>query len=283
MKNSSFNILRKFTFLNLSFVIILALFTLSACKEENSTSPDPTDLSLVKLASTQNSDVKVELYGKEEFEVGYNYVHVKLMDASTGTVIKNAKVTLSCIMDMSDHHHYSPIEQPQSETISGTMFPAAVIFSMGDDHGGTWNINVHYKLPSGKEADLKMPVTVEDEENVVSFSYNNENYLVTMLCMCDANVGINDIEFVVHKELDEEGNFQAIDSLTMDMDVLMTSMGHGSPNNIAPVNTGKGHYYGKINFTMTGEWRATLTLRKGMDTLGKAVFNMPIPGKDHHH
>jgi hypothetical protein len=42
----------------------------------------------------------------------------------------------------------------------------------------------------------------------------------------------------------------------------MPSMGHGSPNNINPLHIKNGHYKGKVNFTMTGDWRINLVLNK---------------------
>lgn len=42
----------------------------------------------------------------------------------------------------------------------------------------------------------------------------------------------------------------------------MPSMGHGSPNNVNPVHIEKGHYRGKVNFTMTGEWQIKLKVFK---------------------
>ncbi|MNR44863.1 hypothetical protein D3C85_1636520 [compost metagenome] len=43
----------------------------------------------------------------------------------------------------------------------------------------------------------------------------------------------------------------------------MPSMGHGSPNNVEPVITKNGIYKGKVNFTMTGDWKINFVLAKG--------------------
>lgn len=49
--------------------------------------------------------------------------------------------------------------------------------------------------------------------------------------------------------------FPAADGLTIQFNPEMPSMSHGSPNNTDPVNIGNGYYRGKVNFTMSGDWR----------------------------
>ncbi|MDT4842046.1 hypothetical protein FQZ97_759270 [compost metagenome] len=62
-------------------------------------------------------------------------------------------------------------------------------------------------------------------------------------------------------------NFPAQDNLTIEMTPEMPSMGHGSPNNISPVSTGNGHYKGKVNYTMTGDWRLHLKVSDANGTV----------------
>jgi len=52
----------------------------------------------------------------------------------------------------------------------------------------------------------------------------------------------------------------------------MPSMGHGSPNNVNPVHVGNGHYKGKVNFTMTGEWKVNIAVQKNGNTISKNAF-----------
>ncbi len=49
-------------------------------------------------------------------------------------------------------------------------------------------------------------------------------------------------------------------------------MGHGSPNNVNPVSTGKGHYKGKVNFTMTGEWKINVIVKKDGNIISKDLY-----------
>ena len=55
-------------------------------------------------------------------------------------------------------------------------------------------------------------------------------------------------------------DYPAVDGMNIMFEPTMPSMGHGSPNNVNPVFTTKGHYKGKVNFTMTGDWRLDFTI-----------------------
>jgi hypothetical protein len=70
-------------------------------------------------------------------------------------------------------------------------------------------------------------------------------------------------------------NFPADNTYTIEITPEMPSMGHGSPNNVNPVNTGNGHYKGKVNFTMTGEWKVNVLVKKDGNAVSKnAYFNI---------
>lgn len=49
-------------------------------------------------------------------------------------------------------------------------------------------------------------------------------------------------------------------------------MGHGSPNNVNPTNSGKGHYKGKVNFTMAGDWRINLDIYKNGAVVDTSLY-----------
>ena len=56
----------------------------------------------------------------------------------------------------------------------------------------------------------------------------------------------------------------------------MPSMDHGSPNSEGPVHVAKGHYKGKANFTMTGEWRLHLELATQSTVLDEKYFDIVV-------
>ena len=78
----------------------------------------------------------------------------------------------------------------------------------------------------------------------------------------DPEVGKNDFEVTIHAK--ESGMlWPAVDGLTVEIEPEMPSMGHGSPDNVNPVNTSNGHYLGTVNFTMSGLWYVNMTIKDG--------------------
>jgi hypothetical protein len=55
-------------------------------------------------------------------------------------------------------------------------------------------------------------------------------------------------------------NFPADTAMKVAFEPTMPSMGHGSPNNVQPSHVGKGHFSGKANFTMTGDWNLAMRI-----------------------
>lgn len=67
-------------------------------------------------------------------------------------------------------------------------------------------------------------------------------------------------------------SFPAITDYEVEINPEMPSMGHGSPNNVNPVHTAKGHYTGKVNFTMTGLWRVHIKLKKNGSVISESAY-----------
>ena len=100
---------------------------------------------------------------------------------------------------------------------------------------------------------------------------DSTKYLVTMVKMDKPKVGMNGCEFLIHKR-QSMMMFPPVTDLSLEMTPDMPSMGHGSPNNVNPTHVSNGHYKGTVNFTMTGEWRITLVLKKSGVTIGTPAF-----------
>jgi hypothetical protein len=71
--------------------------------------------------------------------------------------------------------------------------------------------------------------------------------------------------------------FPPDDSYTIEIKPEMPVTGIVSPNNVNPVNTSLGHYKGKVNFTMTGEWHVNVLVKKdGVPISNNVYFKMTI-------
>src|SRR5690554_6570013 len=174
-------------------------------------------------------------------------------------------------MDMGNMQHSSPIEQPVFNS-NTKMYEGLVVFTMHSGLGDwTLDVDVNGEI-------VTFPVNVLDSQTGTKYvgSYTGtdaEKYIVSLVKPFDWSVGMNDVSIMVHKK-ESMMSFPAVEDFTIVMDPQMTSMGHGSPNNVSPTPIGDGYYKGKVNFTMTGDWRLNLDLIKASDTIVKAEIDI---------
>ena len=108
------------------------------------------------------------------------------------------------------------------------------------------------------------PPISKSRQKSFTASHNGAKYFISLITPTAANskVGINDFEIAIYKKASMM-SWPADSSLSVTLTPEMPTMGHGSPNNVDPVHTGRGHYKGKVNFTMTGLWRLNLDFMSG--------------------
>jgi hypothetical protein len=261
-------------------ILILSLmsaFVFASCKkdkdEENPTTGGTAPVSeytLIEKDTTAN-DLVIELFAKTTtIEIGYTKLYVKVKDFS-GNAVENATLTFNPMMDMGSMQHSSPLEQPVFNSAS-KLYEGMVVFTMHSGLGA-WSLTVN-----ANGEDVVFPINVLDSNTGTKYvgSYNGtdgEKYIVTLVKPFDWTVGMNDVSIMVHKKVTMV-SFPFVDNLTIAMDPQMTSMGHGSPNNISPVGAGDGYYDGEVNYTMTGDWRLNLDLIDAGDTIVNASIDI---------
>ena len=243
--------------------VLLSALMVTSCKKEevqptteNNSGGTPTPAVQIEIASaTTAANETVTLYADNaSLTTGYTNLYVKVVD-STGTEITNATVDFAPLMIMSTMSHACPIEQPVYNSTIGKYKGALVFIMMG-----TWALDVNV---NGNPATFSLNVTNAPTRVVASYvGSDSATYFVSLLRPVTWEVGMNDIEILVHKKASMM-SFPAVNDFTMVMTPEMVSMGHGSPNNIDPVFVGNGHYNGDINYTMTGDWRIHLQLLQG--------------------
>lgn len=256
--------------------VVLAAFT--SC-EKNSNSPEIEDpkSSMIKISEAYaiGSAAKAELWSKTELSTGYRKLFIALYDSSSNKPLNKASVQIMPIMDMNMNgkamSHSSPFENPQSTEAENTLFPCAAVFTMPSSGAdGKWHLNVMVKKEGqSKFGKAELPLLVKQSEpervNIITAA-DGSRLFISYVAPLNPKIGINDFEITVHYRQDMM-TFPADDSYTIVMTPEMPSMGHGSPNNINPVHLQNGHYKGKVNFTMTGNWRIKLDLTKDGKTM----------------
>lgn len=240
---------------------ISAILLLSSCKKENATVVTDPAAGLTKQAEgfAVGAAAKLEVYtNTKKIESGFTRFYIAVYDSVSGKRIEDAHIHLMPMMDMGTMKHAAPFENPSSAIAEKGLYPCAVAFIMSS-MGGVWtvDISIHNHL-NGKSGKLTIPVTVEEpvKTKIKSFTAKHDGgkYFVALVEPSSPKIGMNDLEIAVYKKVSMM-SFPADSSLSITVEPEMPTMGHGSPNNINPVHLSKGHYKGKVNFTMTGFWR----------------------------
>ncbi|WP_341836170.1 FixH family protein [Chitinophaga pollutisoli] len=254
--------------MNKYFPFLLAFtfaIIVTGCSKDNM-EPAPEKIPFQKMAEgfATGAGIKVELYAKKAFTTGYNSIYLALYDSLSGKPLENAQIHLQPMMDMGTMKHSSPVEQPAGNA-DNKLFPAAAVFTMPSGEMGRWTLNVHISL-HGKQGQAALPVVVTAPAVARLKSFvskaDNAKFIVAYIQPEAPKVGVNDLEIAVYKAKNMM-EFPADSSLTISLTPEMPTMGHGSPNNAAPVHTAQGHYKGKANFTMTGLWYLHLGFKAG--------------------
>jgi hypothetical protein len=267
----------------LTGLIALFLVTLSSCKKDKNILPEPA-INLLKVGSGNlpGGQLQVELWSDKSLITGYNKIYI-LLKESSGKNITNARVWVKPIMDMQMNNmqmsHSSPVEYQDSNDAKDGLFNAAVVFTMpSTGEEGKWRIEVKVET-TGSKGEVNIPVEIkpaqESRISTVKSKIDEVTYLITMVEPVKPTVGINNFEVLINKRVDGM-NFPATDDLLIEAIPEMPDMGHGSPNNVNPVGIGRGHYQGKLNFTMTGYWKVNLLIKNktGEVIADDAFFNV---------
>ena len=249
-------------------IIVSVLLSVISCSKDDVTEPDPT-VGLVKLTEgfATGAATKVQVYSnRASVLTGYTRFFLALSDSLSGKRVDKAQIELMPMMDMGTMKHSSPFENPESTTAINHLFPASVVFIMPSTDGN-WTVGFKIKnLYTEKEGSLTIPVTVTEGSKPAIKSFigagDGNKYFVALVEPSKPKVGINDLEVAIYKKATMM-SFPADSSLSVQFTPEMPTMGHGSPNNVNPVHLRKGHFQGKVNFTMTGFWRLNFNFMQG--------------------
>ncbi len=251
-------------------VLFFTVIVFSGCnKEDNPVTTPTTDpfegLTKISEGYAAGVGMKVQLWSTTELFTGYNNVFIAVLDSAKGTVVTDAHIHLNPMMDMGTMKHSAPYENPASTIAVNSLFPCQIVFIMAS-MGGSWTVDVEvHNHATGKEGVATLSVSVADRTPAILKSIVAKNdsakLFVSYLRPSSLKVGINDFEITIHKR-SSMLSFPADSGYTVVVTPEMPSMGHGSPNNINPRHSANGHYKGKVNFTMTGDWRINLDIYK---------------------
>lgn len=263
-------------YLYLVFFSFALACSFSSCSKDDVVADGDPASNYVKLSSgyINGASTWAEVYGVDSAYVGYNKLFVVLKDSVTGNYIDRASVSLMPMMNMGTMSHPAPAEQPVSAFSNNHLFESAAVFTMSS-MGGSWSLMLQVvNNENGKSGSANLVIHVKDPVHARLFTFTSlidqvTKYYVGLVEPAHPVVGINNLELVVFKK-ESMMSYPADSSMIIQFDPEMPDMGHGSPNNVNPIHVGKGHYQGKVNFTMSGLWHLALQFKQGDEVADSA-------------
>ncbi|WKK59522.1 FixH family protein [Sphingobacterium sp. BN32] len=253
--------------INFLLSLCLTLLFMSSCSKDDPSVEIETDKLIIAKATLSN-DEEITLMGDHELTVGYQKVYIQL--TKDGRLQTSSNITFSPIMDMGSMTHGAP-SSALSYANQTNSYEGYVVFTMPSSDSGSWELKFNV---NGEEISIPIRVKAAATGNLPVKSFtasNNKGYVIALVDPATPKIGVNELELMIFLK-ETMFSFPEQNGLTLDFDPQMTSMNHGSPNNVSPVASGNGRYKGKVNFTMTGDWRLFFDIKEGNTELAKDVY-----------
>ncbi|MFY0673622.1 MAG: FixH family protein [Bacteroidia bacterium] len=253
--------------LSLFSLLLTGLVGLTACQPDE---PEETPFdNLTLLSSATEANIGIEVYATETYYAGYNTLYFKVLKDETET--KNATVTFTPIMYMTEKTHACPIEQPVLN--EDDVFEGHTLFQM-PSMNGYWELTVNVVLEDGVSQEFVLPIEVIQPEfarALVTTTEEGKKLIIGYVSPMEPVVGENDFEVAIFT-MQDMMNFPAVEGLKVKIEPEMPSMGHGSEGNKNPTEIGAGHYKGTVAFNMVGDWRIHLEVLENDAVLKDGIY-----------
>lgn len=261
----------------------VSILLLTACDHGKKTEAEfnPT-AGLIKIVDghAKGAATKVEVWAKEEFFAGYNKLYFALYDSVTGKRITDSHIYLNPVMHMKMMSHSCPKEEPDKNAVN-ELFPGSIMFSMPSNEEGKWTLETKvHNHTNNKEGQTVFDIKVVNPTlSHMAFIKvpGDSSYYVSYYFPEKMKVGVNIFDVIVFKKKKGKAypDFLPATHLNIKFTPTMPSMGHGSSNNENPAHTKGGYYQGKVNFSMTGDWKLDVELLDKKNTsIGKVAFDV---------
>jgi hypothetical protein len=250
-----------------ALISIWLLLQVSACKKENTTLyPSPANLKMITSGYAMGAATKVEVYAANDLFIGYNIIHIALYDSVSNMRITQAQISLNALMKTGSGTSQSgPVENPTSTQAVNGLFNAAVVFTKPTASNSNWALSMQVQNQGNqKTGSFAGTVSVVQPSPAKAYSLiakdDSASLFVCLLQPATPQLGANSFEVTIYRQISPM-NFAPDSSYNVMIDAEMPSMsGMNSPNYVNPVYTGNGHYLGKVDFIMSGEWQINMSL-----------------------
>lgn len=207
----------------------------------------------------------------EEPFVGYNELHVAVIDAETGNFSSAPALNFMpmMFMPMMNMEHTAPYTAP--EKVMDGVYKIGIGFIMPST-AGDWRLEATVGLSeTAEQVAFEIPITVVEKDDTRMLTFESDvDSAKLFVCLAEPlapEVGENPFAVTIHKR-ESMMSFPAVTDYTVEIEPEMPTMDHGSPNNVNPTHVENGYYEGVVNFTMTGYWKVNLVIK---DASGQVV------------
>jgi hypothetical protein len=221
--------------------------------------------SVVKSES-YSKRINAELLSDDSIHEGYDSLAVVFRDAVSGAIFTYAQTWWFPLSDMGEGmSHSAPVDLYGVDADEDSLFRCGVDFIMS----GQWILRLRIRDNRYPAIDMfNDSVDFHFRALPVSTPYrlrwigpDGFKRVAVLILPEKPVIGVNDLELFVSSRV--TGFDWPPDSLwTVTFTTTMLSMGHGSSGNVNPAHAGGAHYRGKVNFTMSGDWRLTFKFQR---------------------
>lgn len=238
------------------YIIIIMLINFSCSKEPIYNEPK---VEKVKIAEkTLSSGEVLSIWAEEQLHTGYQLIYFRLTDKKQ--IISHKKIDINLLMDMGTMQHSCP-KGPVHYNSANQLYESYAVFTMASTMESKWILEINLN-----NEQLFIPLDVKQKSNTFP-SYqafkasNGDSYLLVLIDPLFPIMGFNSYSIMVFKQQNMH-SYQVEKDLRIQTTPYMLSMNHGSANNEDPIYVNNGFYKGKVNFTMTGDWRLNFVIQK---------------------
>lgn len=251
--------------------LILFAILLIACDSTTDSKNEEENRNLNLISEKSSESLRVQIFSeKDSIKVGFNTLYIKVLDQNFNA-ITSRKLHTHPMMDMGTMMHTAPHEEASENADEDGYYKSSTSFIMT----GMWMYTVQ-SIEGADTNEVIFTLDVGASSNVKNVSGTDDaRYFITLINPEKMNVGMNDIEFLVNKR-ESMMSFPAIENYSLEIEPTMPSMGHGSPNNVNPSHVKNGHYMGKVNYTMSGEWQINLIMKNGESEVVNTNFMITL-------
>ena len=255
--------------------LVLLTIALSSCDTTSSPDLEP-ELDLVTIGSASSDDYTISLESNSPLETGANQLYWKVK--RDGDLVTPESITIKPMMDMGDMMHSTPFQQPEVAPEDDRYFSNIAVFIMASGMMGSWSIEFEITLPNQEILTGEIPVGVDSSWRLTSVRDDNDKiYFITWLQPRQPVTGNNTLGFMVHTR-ESMMSFPPVENAELEIYPFM-DMGGGTGHSTEfnpPVADGNGYYEGSINYSMSGTWTTSATLKVGDVTLPEVMFEYSV-------